>query len=167
MEDELQELCLSAKVRSKLKNKQQLLDELQAGKTAQQILELSEATMGKLYKAAYLLNEHKRYADAVNAFHFLITLNPHQYDYWLSLGIALQMSGQYEPAIDAYEIAAIYQLENPSPYFYMAKCLFSIHDRESALEAFNLAIEYANNHLEHAELKRQALTAREILLKHG
>lgn len=167
MNDGLNELNFSPAVKAKLKDKKLLLEELHAGKTAQQILELSNETMDKLYQAAYTLNEHKRYADAANAFLFLITLNPYDFNYWISLGIASQMCGQYEAAIDAYEIAAIYQIENPTPYFYMAKCLFSIHDRESALEAFNMAIEYANESIEHSELKRQAEAARDILLKHG
>jgi len=167
MSDELSELSLKPAVRKKLKNKKLLLEQLRAGKTGQQILELSDATMEKLYKAAYQLNEHKRYSDAAQAFFFLITLNPQQLSYWLSLGIALQMSGEYEAAIDAYEIAAIYQLESPIPYFYMAKCLFAIHERSSALEAFNLAIEYADSNVEHAELKRQAIMARDILLRNG
>lgn len=167
MDDKLRGLALTPAVRAKLKNKELLLEQLRAGDSAQQILEISDATMEELYKTAYQLSEHKRYAAAAKAFLFLVTLNPYEFNYWLSLGIASQMCGEYEAAIDAYEIAAIYQLENPMPYFYMAKCLFSIHDRESALEAFNLAIEYADNNVEHAEIKRQASVARETLLKHG
>jgi hypothetical protein len=54
---------------------------------------------------------------------------------------------------------------SPVPYFYLAKCLFAIHDRESALQALNLAIESAGELEEYTELKQQAEMAKEILLK--
>jgi type III secretion system low calcium response chaperone LcrH/SycD len=166
MKDDLNEFRLSAKAKAKLKNKKLLKEEFAAGKTAQEIMEFSNETMSKFYQAAYLLFEHKRYTDAANAFLFLATLNPHNHDYWLGLGMATQMSQEYEAAIDAYELAAICDISSPVPYFYLAKCLFAIHDRESALQALDLAIETANELEEYTELKRQAEVAKDMLLKH-
>lgn len=166
MEEDLSEFQLSKKVKAKLKNKKLLQKELAEGKTAQEIMEFSDETMAKFYRAAYLLFEHKRYQDAANAFLFLATLNPHQHEYWLGLGMATQLSQDYEAAIDAYELAALYNIESPVPYFYLAKCLFAIHDRESALQALNLAIETADDIEEYAELKKQAEQAKEMLIKH-
>jgi type III secretion system low calcium response chaperone LcrH/SycD len=167
MNDDLNEFRLSDKAKEKLKNKRQLKKELAEGKTAQEIMGFSNETMGKFYKAAYLLFEHKRYEDSANAFLFLATLNPHNHDYWLGLGMATQLCHDYEAAIDAYELAALCDISSPVPYLYLAKCLFAIHDRESALQALDLAIETANDYEEYAELKRQAETAKEILLKHN
>lgn len=165
MEDELSEFQLSPKVKAKLKNKELLKKELEEGKTAQEIIGFSDATMAKFYKAAYRLFEHRRFQDAANAFLFLATLNPYNHEYWLGLGMASQLSQDYESAIDAYELAAICDIESPIPYFYLAKCLFAIHDRESALQALDLAIETAGNSQEFAELRQQAETAKELLLK--
>lgn len=166
MEDELGEFKISKKIKEKLKDHSYLKKEFAKGKTAQQILEFSNETMAKFYKAAYQLFEHRKYADAANAFMFLVTLNPYNHDYWLGLGMATQLQGDFEAAIDAYEIAAMYEIENPVPYFYLAKCLFAIHDRESALQALELALEYADNKPEYTELKKQAQKARSLLLKH-
>lgn len=166
MDDELSEFKLSEAVKKKLKNKKQLQQELAEGKTAQEIMGFSNSTMAKFYQAAYRIFEHKRYPDAANAFLFLATLNPHNHDYWLGLGMALQLCHDYEAAIDAYELAAICDSESPVPFFYLAKCLFAIHDRESALQALDLAIETADEVEEYAELKQQAIQARAILLKH-
>ena len=152
-------------MKGKLKDKNLLKKELSEGKTAQEILEFSDTTMAKFYWAAYQLFEHKRHADAANAFLFLATLNPHNHDYWLGLGMASQMCHDYEAAIDAYELAAMCDIASPVPYFYLAKCLFAIHDRESALQALDLAIETASDAEEYAELKRQAQEAKRILLK--
>lgn len=165
MKEDLNEFRLSEKVKAKLKNKKLLKKELEEGKTAQEVLEFSNETMAKFYHAAYLLFEHKRYHDAAHAFLFLATLNPHQHDYWLGLGMSTQLCHDYEAAIDAYELAALCDISSPVPYFYLAKCLFAIHDRESALQALDLAIETANDLQEYAELKQQAEAAKEILLR--
>lgn len=165
MKDDLSEFRLSEKAKQKLKNKKLLKKELEEGKTAQEIMGFSNETMSRFYQAAYFLFEHKRYQDAGNAFLFLATLNPHNHDYWLGLGMATQLCHDYEAAIDAYELAALSDISSPVPYFYLAKCLFAIHDRESALQALDLAIETADELPEYAELKQQAITAKEMLLK--
>lgn len=164
-EDDLSEFKLSKKAREKLKNKALLKKELAAGKTAQEILGFSDDTMAKFYGAAYRLFEHQRYIDAANAFLFLVTINPYHHEYWVGLGMATQMTGDFEAAIDAYEMAAMCQIDSPVPYFYLAKCLFAIHDRDSALQALDLAIEYAGDSSEYADLKKQAIVARDLLLK--
>lgn len=86
-------------------------------------------------------------------------------EYWMDLGVALQMSHDYEGAIDAFEIAAIYNVEHPLPYLYLARCLFAIHDRKSALQSLELAIAYADEREEFAEIKEQANKAKNTLLK--
>lgn len=166
MEDDLSEFKLSKKAKEKLKNKALLKRELAEGKTAQEIMGFSDESMAKFYRAAYQIFEHGRYKDAANAFLFLATLNPHNHEYWLGLGMATQMCHDYEAAIDAYELAALNEITSPVPYFYLAKCLFAVHDRENALQALNLAIESADEIEEYADLKQQALAARKLLTEH-
>ena len=163
MNDKFDEFHLSKKVKKKLRDREQLKKELAAGKSAQEILEFSNSTMEKFASAAYGLLESGHHSDAANAFLFLVTLNLYQYDYWLGFGMASQLCGEYAAAIDAYEMAASCKLENPFPYFYLAKCLFAIHERESALMAINLALEYADEHDEYSDLKKQALAAKRLL----
>lgn len=165
MKDDFGEFKISKKVKEKLKNKKLLKKELAAGKNAQQILGFKDETMAKFYGAAYRLFENRRFSDAANAFLFLVTLNPYNHDYWLGLGMAAQMCGDYESAVDAYEMAAVIDIQSPVPYFYLAKCLFAMHDRESALQALSLALEYADDRPEYQELKKQAAAAQAILLK--
>lgn len=166
MKDDLSEFQLSEKVKAKLKNLKLIKKELAEGKTAQEIMGFSDKTMAKFYQASYFLFEHQRYHDAANAFLFLATLNPYHHEYWLGLGMATQLCHDYEAAIDAYELAACCDISSPVPFFYLAKCLFAIHDRDSALQALNLAIETADDLEEYSDLKHQAELAKEILLKH-
>ena len=79
--------------------------------------------------------------------------------------MASQLSQDYELAIDAYEMAAVCQVQDPTPYFYLAKCLFAIHDRSSALLALDLAIEYAGVNEKFKDIKKEAQKAKKILLK--
>lgn len=163
--DNLSEFKLSKKAKEKLKNKKLLKKELAAGKSAQEIMGVSDETMAKFYAAAYRLFEHQHYVEAANAFLFLVTFNPYNHDYWVGLGMSTQLCGDFEAAIDAYEMAALYKIDSPVPYFYLAKCLFAMHDRESALQALELAIEYAGDNVEYSQLKSQALSAKALLLK--
>lgn len=165
MAEDLGEFNIPKKTKEKLKNKKWIKRELAKGKVAQEILGFSNETMAKFYAAAYRLFEHHLYSDAANAFLFLVTLNPYNHDYWVGLGMSTQMCHDYEYAIDAYEMAAICQIDNPVPYFYLAKCLFAIHDRESALAALDLALEYSQDNPTFTELRQQALAAKKILLK--
>lgn len=157
---------LSDAVRKKLAEEGRLHSELVAGKRPQEILELNDEEMAELYGKANALFHAKKYDEARNAFFFLVTLNPDNYEFWLGLGMATQMEKDFEAAIDAYEVAAIRELDNPVPYFYLAKCLFAIHDRPNAKEALDLAIEYAGDRPEFASLKEQAILARKLLNEH-
>ena len=165
MKDDLSDFNISKKVKEKLKNKKLLKKELAAGKTAQQIMGIDNETMAKFYGAAYRLFEHQRYVDAANGFLFLVTLNPYNHEYWLGLGMATQMNNDFEAAVDAYEMAAICELDNPIPYFYLAKCLFAMHDRDSAKQALDLALEYSEDRPDFEQLHSQAQAAKDILGK--
>lgn len=163
MKDNFSGFHLSDEVKEKLKDKQFMKKEFAAGKSAQEIMGLSDESMAQFYKAGCKLFGHKRYVDAANAFLYLVTLNSYNYDYWLGLGMATQMCRDFDSAIDAYEMAAICELDNPVPYFYLAKCFFSINDRDNAMNALDLALEYSEESDEFLELRTQALAAKKLL----
>ena len=163
MTDDIGDFKISKKVKEKLKNKKLLKKEMAEGKTAQEIMGFSNDAMAKFYGAAYRLFEHRRYEEASNAFLFLVTLNPYIHDYWLGLGMCAQMMGDYDAAVDAYELAAMCQLDSPVPYFYLAKCLFTMKEKESALQALELAIDYSGEQPEFYELKQQAIKAQRLM----
>jgi type III secretion system low calcium response chaperone LcrH/SycD len=163
---DLGEFKISKKIQKKLNDKEWLKKEFAKGRSAQDIMGFSDETMAKFYGAAYQLFEGEKYTDAADAFLFLVTLNPKNSEFWLGLGMSMQMCGKYEDAIDAYEMAAFYKLDNPIPYFYLAKCLFAMHDRDNALQALDLAVEYSSGQMEYEDLRRQAIQARNLLMGH-
>jgi type III secretion system low calcium response chaperone LcrH/SycD len=161
----LDDFKLSKRGRTKLANKKAVKKDLEEGRTLQEIAEFSDEAMNKFYEAAYQLLEGQKYLDAGNAFLFLVTLNPYHYEYWIGLGMAAQYCHDYEGAIDAYEMAAICHVDDPLPYFYLAKCLFANHDRDSTLQALEMTIETAGDNPEFAELKDNAIQAKTLLLR--
>lgn len=165
MFDRLAKFKLSKEAQKKLLDRNKLKEEMANGKSAQEILGFEDETMATFFRAARHLFEHKRYLDSANAFMFLVTLNAYNYEYWLGLGMSLQMGHEYESAIDAYEMAATCNIDSPVPYFYLAKCLFAVHDRENALSALELALEYSKEGDEFKDLRNQALAAKKLLIK--
>jgi len=164
MKDDFRDFYISDELKKKLKSKEWIKKELAKGKSAQEILQISDEVMQKLYNAAYRLFDNARYVDAADAFLFLVTLNPRNYEYWLGLGLCAQLNREYEAAFDAYEMAAYQNLESPLPYFYLAKCLFAMHDRDSALLAIDLAIDFSDSD-EYADIHQEALAAKRALLR--
>lgn len=147
----------------KLSDPTYVLQSLREGQGGQLIFGYSDELMLTLYKKAHHYLEENKIGKAIDSFTFLVTLSPFHYEYWMGLGAALQLDHDYNSAIDAYEMAAIYNMENPLPYLYLGKCLFAIHDRKSALQAFDLAITYADDIGEFSQIKEEAVTAKEHL----
>ena len=151
-------------VKAKLNDEKWLKKELAKGKTAQEILEISDEEVEEFYQAARFFFEKEKYEDAANTYHFLVTLNPGNNEYWLGLAMSAQMCGDFEGALDAYEMTAFNEIESPIPYFFLAQCLFALHDSENAILALDLAVEIAADNSEFADLKRQAIKAKDFFL---
>ena len=163
----MKNFTLSDALREKLKNPNFVADQLASGASAQKIAGFSDETMALFYGAAHKLFDRQKYQEAANAVLFLLSLNSFMYEYWLGYGMASQMLNAFETAIDAYEVAAILEVENPVSYFYLSKCLFAIHDRPNARQAIELAIEYAGDHPQYQDLKAQALAVERLLEHEG
>lgn len=140
-------------------------EQLHAKKSLQDVLEIPTNTMDQFYLLACEMLKNKKISESSQAFLFLVFLNSSRYDYWLGLGSARQLQGDYEGAIDAFEMSAMIQPIHPVPYFYLSKCLFSMHDRIHALQAIELAIEYSQDNQEFDEIYRQALLAKSLIIQ--
>lgn len=146
-------------------NSDKAFKDLQQDKQYIEQFEISAEMYASLYNKALKLFQKESYNDALHAFCFLAFLNQQNHDVWLGFGMSLQMCKRYEAATIAYELAALYDLENPVSYFYLAKCLFAIHDHQAALEALEIAIEYAKGKDEYTGLLEQACAAKTSLLR--
>jgi len=148
----------------RLNDENWLRREIQKGKSAQEILEISNEEMAEYYEAAHLFFEKEKYSVAFDIFHHLVTLNPRVNEYWIGLAMSSQMCGDYEGALDAYEMASFTEVESPVPYFFLAQCLFALHDSENAILALDLAVEFAADQTEFQEIKMQAIQVKNTFL---
>lgn len=150
---------LPKNVIARLQDKKILAAAMNEGEQGQDIFGFSDDDMRVMYEKAYHYLEEQKISEGIDSFIFLTTISPGHFEYWMGFGTALQLSHEYEKAIDAYEVAAICNMENPVPYIFLGKCLFAIHDRKSAYQAFELALLYAGDLEEFAEIRREAENA--------
>lgn len=159
----MEQFGINSQILQKIRDKQFLNDEFLSGKKLSAILGFSPETMALMYRSAHHFFTEHHYADAAKAFLFLTTLDADNFDYWLGLGMSVQMCGDYEAGIDAYEMAAFIEVENPISYFYLSKCFFAMHDRENAKQALQMSIEYSGDSQQYAALKQQAQAALKLV----
>lgn len=163
--DDLESLNFSEKLNRCFKNKEKLRRDIESGKSAQNILGVSNKDMHLLHQAARSLLEGGKLESAANAFLFLATLNPKEGDYWFGLGTALVQQGDLEGARDALELSTLCGGENPLPYFQLAKILFGMGEREATLEALDWTLEMASHDEKYSAIKKEAEAAKKLLQK--
>lgn len=158
-------LELSKETLAEILKTEKLQQELYNGRQLAQILKIPPESLAAMYQHALSLFKQEKYVESLEAFLFLNFLDQDNHDIWLGLGMALQMCKKYEPAIVAYELAAIHDSESPVPFFYLAKCFFAIHDHEAALDAIEIAIQLSEDRKEFVDLLDQARNAKASLLR--
>lgn len=161
----MEQFGIPPQILESLKDRESVWKKFKEGKSLNEVLGLSPQATALLYQSARDLFTEHAYAEAAKSFLFLTTIDPGNFDYWIGLGMATQMCGDYEGGIDAYEMAAFLNVENPISYFYLSKCFFAVHDRENAKQALEMAIENAGDSSEYASLKHQAQAALHLLEK--
>ena len=159
------QFSINPQVLQKMRDKTFLKEAFASKEKLKGLLGFSSETMALMYQSAHHFFTEHQYEEAAEAFLFLATLDPDNFDYWLGLGMSVQMRGDYEAGIDAYEMAAFIEVENPISYFYLSKCFFAMHDRENAKQALEMAIDYAGDSSQYADLKHQAHAALQLIEK--
>ena len=112
------------------------------GATVAEASSISQDTLESLYALAHGFYTSSNYHDAQVVFQALTLYNPGDYRFWLGLAGCRQSQGQYESAIEAYQMAGVAsQLKNPEPFFHAAHCLVKLGRREDAESALQGVLE--------------------------
>lgn len=111
----------------------------------QEIMELSEETLGRFYTAGNYFFEHQEYHKASDIFYVIISLDPRRYNCWMALGLSEVHQQRWEPALISFSMASIMNIESPYPYLYSAECCLRDHRKEEAAVYKNLAKEAIEN----------------------
>lgn len=121
---------------------QKLANGILNGATVAEASGISQDTLESLYALAHGFYTSSNYHDAQVVFQALTLYNPGDYRFWLGLAGCRQAQGQYESAIEAYQMAGVAsQLKNPEPFFHAAHCLVKLGRREDAESALQGVLE--------------------------
>lgn len=157
------DFVVARSVAEKLRDREWVDKQLELGRKGRELFAWGEESVVVGRQIAHSLMEQGKYVEAEDALLFLVTIDPDNQELWLAMGIAAQYQGTFERAIDAYEVAAMCGLENPMPYWYLAKCFFALHERDHALQAVELALEVAAGREEYRSLIEEAEEAKKWL----
>ncbi|MBS0635708.1 MAG: tetratricopeptide repeat protein [Verrucomicrobia bacterium] len=82
----------------------------------------SDATELLLHHYAYSCYNQGQWQKATFAFRQLVELFPTKGNYWYGLGASSMLRGNDEDAAHAFQIACMYQENDPRPYAHWAEC---------------------------------------------
>lgn len=163
--DKLREFRLSEEAEARLNDRDALAAHAQAGGTLKELAGFSEESMQRLYRGAHSIFHQERFADAADAFVFLVTLDPYRHNYWLGLGMSEQALGHFDEALAAYSMAVLTDFKVPTAHFYAGKCYYALNEIPRAGACFDLAIAFSLENPKYDKVKRLAQDSKEFMAK--
>jgi len=128
----------------------------------QQKFKIPDRLLEVMYGTVEFLTEARRYEEAVKALMICISLNPTIVDFWMQYGHILQNLQQHESALFAFQMAEMFDAENPTLYAYMAKSWLDLEMPIDADECIDKALALCENEDAFAELVDYCNMLREI-----
>lgn len=123
------------KIIIKAKKKKVILEELRT------LLNIQETTIYNDFEGYALGNGPEKELDAIISSKGLKSINS-SFDY-IFLGKKLYIEGDYQGAINNFEISAYLIPENSAAYTFLGKTKYKLKQLDEALDAFSTAIDYA------------------------
>ncbi|MBQ7618291.1 MAG: SycD/LcrH family type III secretion system chaperone [Desulfovibrio sp.] len=120
-------------------------DALISGEPLYRILGIKENVIEARYALAHQLYNSGQYENAETMFRWLTAYASDTIAHWMGLAASRQALGNYDGAIEAYQMAALYSsLEDPAPFYYSAICLLKQKKKEEAQISLNAALTLAD-----------------------
>lgn len=138
-----------------------IVEAIVQGANAAAIRGLSPTQLEAVYGLGSILYEQKKFEQAEQVFAWLVREKPVSARFLKALGAARQMMQRYEPALDAYGLAAVLDLDDPTPSLHAAECLLHLKEVDRAREALDAASEQAGG--EHPETREKIAILRKAL----
>lgn len=135
-----------------------------SGKSAKELLGITESSCHTLYKGCKVLFDEKRYHEAELAFSFLLLIDHTCFSGWIGLAHASFELQQFDQAINAYNRASSLDPVAFWPHIYIANCLIEKKDFDLALQELETAKGLQSEGEENHALK-EALSERIIFVK--
>lgn len=116
----------------------------------------------ELYGVAFQLYELGNYPHAEQYFKKLVLCNPFTEKYWRGLASCYQMQKEYLAAVHAWTSSALLEDKDPLPHFHAAECLFSLGEKEEALQALQAAESLLTRNEEHTLLRNKITVLKQV-----
>lgn len=114
---------------------------LLSGVPMYQILNIKESVIQARYALAYQLYTSGQLKKAESLFRWLCSYSNIDVANWMGLGACRQAQENYEGAMEAYQMAALYgALEDPAPFFYCGICLLKLQRKDDAKVAMQTVL---------------------------
>ena len=118
---------------------------------------LTDEEMEAIYGVAYNLYESGKYEDALQVFKFLCFFDHLEKKYWMGLGAVNQMLKKYDDANNAYSMAAMLDIDDPTPAMHAANCLLLAGKKKEAESALNFVKEMAPKEQQHLRDRAESI----------
>lgn len=112
----------------------------EATQDLQHALGISNTSMRLWYRIANDQYQREQFEQAGDIFTLLTILNPLMETFWLGLGGTHQMLGEYQEAMNAYDIAIDVNESNALPVLLTCECLLNLDKKNDAEEAWKYAM---------------------------
>jgi type III secretion system low calcium response chaperone LcrH/SycD len=116
-------------------------------------LRLTDQMIEQAYDRGHQLYKTGQYKEALSFFHLLSILNPKHPKYLMGIAACHHMRKEYEEAHHYYNMAAMFDEENPIPIYHMADCLIKMDDPLNALIALEVGLPRCDSSPRFATLK--------------
>ncbi|CAM2005062.1 SycD/LcrH family type III secretion system chaperone [Acanthopleuribacter pedis] len=136
---------------------------LTKGGTLADIRGLSAEDMDVIYSMAFNLYNHGKYKDAEDVFKFLCFMDHMERKFLMGLAACRQMQKNYEGAVQAYSLAAVYDIEDPKAHLHAGDCFLALERYAEAESALAAAIHWAGDKPENKESKDRAQSLLDLL----
>ena len=131
---------------------------LTKGGTLADIRGLSDEDMDVIYGMAFNLYNHGKYKDSEDVFKFLCFMDHMERKYLMGLAASRQMQKNYEGAVQAYSLAAVYNIEEPKAHLHAGDCFLALGRYAEAESALTAAVHWSADKAEHEDTKSRAET---------
>lgn len=107
---------------------------------------LSPEAIESLYAFAHGYYQNGKYEEATRFFRFLTAIDTNTRKHWMGLAASFQLQKEFAKALQAYGYAGLLNSDDPLAPFHAAECMFSLGEKERALETLQVAENLARNH---------------------
>lgn len=109
-----------------------------------------------VYTLGYSMIEQRRYEQAHDAFHVLVSFRPLERKFWLGYGYALKMLQRYEEAIHAYSMLGVLHPDSPDATLHVAECQLRMGQTDQAKASLKIVLDYCEQYTGHEAVGARA-----------